>query len=40
MKMQPDRFVAKLGDDEIILETGQLAGQAGGGALLVAAGSR
>lgn len=27
---QPHRFVAKLGDDEIIFETGALAGQAGG----------
>jgi len=34
MKMQPDRFVAKLGDDEIILETGQLAGQAGGSVVI------
>jgi polyribonucleotide nucleotidyltransferase len=29
-KPQPQRFVAKLGNDEIIFETGMLAGQAGG----------
>ncbi|MBN1218857.1 MAG: polyribonucleotide nucleotidyltransferase [Anaerolineae bacterium] len=29
-KPQPQRFVAKLGNDEIIFETGVLAGQAGG----------
>lgn len=29
-KVEPHRFSAKLGNDEIIFETGQLAGQAGG----------
>jgi polyribonucleotide nucleotidyltransferase len=29
-KPQPHRFVAKLGNDEVIFETGSLAGQAGG----------
>ena len=30
LKPEPQRFVAKLGNDEIIFETGVLAGQAGG----------
>ena len=29
-KVQPHRFVAQLGNDEITFETGHLAGQAGG----------
>jgi polyribonucleotide nucleotidyltransferase len=33
-KPQSHRFVAKLGNDELIFETGQLAGQAGGSVLL------
>ena len=33
-KPQPHRFVAKLGNDELIFETGVLAGQAGGAVIL------